>query len=439
MLLPQEIIRRKRDGHRLSAAEIDLFIQGLTDGRVTEAHAAAFAMAVFWRGMEPPERVALLRAMTASGTVLDWSRDSLSGPVLDKHSTGGVGDKVSLLLAPLIAACGGYVPMISGRGLGHTGGTLDKMASIPGYEIQPDISRLKLVVRRVGCAIVGATADIAPADRRLYAIRDVTATVESIDLMTASILSKKLAAGLGGLVLDVKFGSGAFIPDQDGAALLARILVDTAAESGLPTLALLTDMNQVLGDSAGNALEVRECLSVLAGGPVDSRLWRVTRTLAATLLVQGRLVPDMAAGEGLIDQALSSGAAADRFARMVAVLGGPPDLIERPDRHLPQAPVIRPIFPDRAGWVLRQDVRALGMVVVALGGGRTRPGDPIDRRVGLSNVAGIGSAVGPDRPLALVHAADSDAADAVVPAIRAAYHLGDQAPTVPDIIAGRIG
>lgn len=439
MLLPQEIIRRKRDGHSLSAADIDLFIQGLTDGRVTEAQAAAFAMAVFWRGMESTERVALLRAMTASGSVLDWSRDSLSGPVLDKHSTGGVGDKVSLLLAPLIAACGGYVPMISGRGLGHTGGTLDKMASIPGYEIQPDISRLKLVVRRVGCAIVGATADIAPADRRLYAIRDVTATVESIDLMVASILSKKLAAGLGGLVLDVKFGSGAFIADRDRATTLARILVDTATESGLPTQALLTDMDQVLGDSAGNALEVRECLSVLAGGAVDSRLWRLTRTLAATLLCQGRLVPDLAAAETMIDQALSSGAAADRFARMVAVLGGPPDLIERPDRHLPPAPAIRPVFPDRTGWVMRQDVRALGMVVVALGGGRTRPGDPIDRRVGLSAVAGIGAAVGPDRPLVLVHAADSDAADAVVPAIRAAYHLGDQAPIVPDIIGGRIG
>lgn len=439
MFLPQEIIRRKRDGHVLSAGDITAFITGLTDGSVSEGQAAAFAMAVWFQGMDQGERVALLRAMTGSGTILDWSREGLGGPVLDKHSTGGVGDKVSLLLAPIIAACGGYVPMISGRGLGHTGGTLDKMEAIPGYDGRPDLHRLKTMVRRVGCAIVGATDEIAPADRRLYAIRDVTATVESIDLITASILSKKLAAGLNALVLDVKFGSGAFMESKEQARTLGEMLVRTAGDAGLPTRALLTDMGQVLGHTAGNALEVRECLSILAGGAPESRLWRVTRALCAEMLVLSGLAIDAGMAGQLVDQAIATGAAADRFARMVAVLGGPPDLIERPDRHLPTAPVVVPVFADRPGHVVAQDARALGLAVVALGGGRTRPQDGVDPRVGLDQVAPIGVAVGPDRPLCLVHAADRAAADAVVCSVRNAYVIGETADAAADPVAERIG
>lgn len=438
MFLPQEIIRRKRDGHALSAADIRLFVAGLTDGSVSEGQAAAFAMAVWFRGLNAAERVALLHAITGSGTILDWTLEGLGGPVLDKHSTGGVGDKVSLLLAPIIASCGGYVPMISGRGLGHTGGTLDKMAAIPGYDAAPDLHRLKTIVRRVGCAIVGATDEIAPADRRLYAIRDVTATVDSIDLITASILSKKLAAGLNALVLDVKFGSGAFMADRERARALANILVSTAKGAGLPARALLTDMGQVLGHSAGNALELRECLSILAGGAAETRLWRVTRALCVESLVLSGLAPDAGAAGKLVDQAIATGAAADRFARMVAVLGGPPDLIERPDRHLATAPVVVPLFADRPGVVTAQDVRALGLAVVALGGGRTRPQDGIDPRVGLDQVAAIGASVGPDRPLCLVHAADRAAADAVASAIRNAYVIGDTADAATDPVAETI-
>lgn len=439
MFLPQEVIRRKRDGQVLMSDEIAAFVRGLTDGSVSEGQAAAFAMAVWFQGMDQGERVALLRAMTGSGATIDWSHKGLNGPVLDKHSTGGVGDKVSLLAAPIIAACGGYVPMISGRGLGHTGGTLDKMEAIPGYDGQPDLHRLRTMVRRVGCAIVGATDEVAPADRRLYAIRDVTATVDSMPLITASILSKKLAAGLDALILDVKFGSGAFMQSPERARELAQMLVDTARDAGLPTRAVLTDMGQVLGHSAGNALEVRECLAILAGGAPEPRLWRVTRALCAELLILAGLAVDTVAAGKLVDQAIATGAAADRFARMVAVQGGPPDLLERPDRHLAPAAVILPVFARQAGVVTGQDVRALGLAVVALGGGRRRPQDVIDPRVGLERVAGIGADVGPDQPLCFVHAADQAAAEAAAESIRAAYVIGEVAGPAVDPVLETIG
>lgn len=440
MFLPQEIIRAKRDGHALSAAQIDHFVTGLTDGRVSEGQAAAFAMAVYWRGMMQAERVALLRAMTRSGRVLDWSPVDLPGPVLDKHSTGGVGDKVSLILAPIIAACGGFVPMISGRGLGHTGGTLDKMDAIPGYTGQPDTGRLMRVVADVGCAIVGATADIAPADRRLYAIRDVTATVESIDLITASILSKKLAAGLQGLVLDVKFGAGAFMPEPDRAAALARALVDAGTGAGLPTVALLTDMDQVLGTSAGNAVEVVEAIALLTGGAREERLWRVTRAQAVELLLLGGLAKDATAAGAKVDAALESGHAAERFARMVAALGGPADLLERPDRHLAHAPVTLPVQADRSGYLAAQDVRAIGLAIVGLGGGRARPDDPVDPSVGLTGCLPLGSAVGPDGPpLCLIHAHDKAAAAEAAAIIAKACQIADIPPQIKDPVAeGRI-
>ena len=269
-MLAQEIIRHKRDGLALDRAQIDAFVGGLVDlsqgpASWSESQVAAMAMAMFLNGMSGTETVALTHAMTHSGEVLDWSSANLPGPILDKHSTGGVGDKVSLLLAPIVAACGGFVPMISGRGLGHTGGTLDKFDSIPGYQTTPSADRLRAALRSAGCVVVGQTATLAPADRRLYAIRDVTATVESIPLITASILSKKLAAGLQGLVLDVKVGNGAFAADLAAAQALARSIVNVAEGAGLPTRALITDMNEVLGSSCGNALEVREAIAFLRG------------------------------------------------------------------------------------------------------------------------------------------------------------------------------
>ena len=334
--LPQEVIRRKRDGARLAPEEVAAFVAGLTDGSISEGQAAAFAMAVFFQGLAREECVALTRAMTASGRTLDWSGEER--PVLDKHSTGGVGDKVSLPLAAILAACGGAVPMISGRGLGHTGGTLDKLDSIPGYQSQPDIETFRRAVAEAGCAIIGQTADLAPADRRLYAIRDVTATVESIPLITASILSKKLAAGLQGLVMDVKVGSGAFMTGMDDARALAESIVAVAEGAGLRTRALITDMDQVLGRSAGNALEVQEAIDYLTGAARDPRLHEVVTALAAELLQIGGLAKDAAEAEAAIANALDSGGAAERFQRMVTALGGPGDLVEAPDRHLPRAP-----------------------------------------------------------------------------------------------------
>ena len=286
-MLPQEIIRKKRDGGTLTTEEIGFIVRGLTDGSVTEGQVAAFAMAVFFQGMEVAERIALTLAMRDSGEVLDWP--GLDGPVLDKHSTGGVGDNVSLMLAPALAACGAFVPMISGRGLGHTGGTLDKLDSIPGYRTRPDAGTFRRVTRAVGCAIIGQTADIAPADKRFYAIRDVTATVESIDLITASILSKKLAAGLDALVLDVKCGSGAFMATQGDARALAESLVQVANGAGCRTSALITDMNQPLASAAGNALEVANAANFLTGDAIDPRLWQVTVAQGGELLMLGGL------------------------------------------------------------------------------------------------------------------------------------------------------
>ena len=421
MYLPQETIRRKRDGETLSSEEIADFVAGLVDGRVGDAQAAAFAMATLLKGMVRDERVALTRAMTRSGRVIDWRSDDLGGPVLDKHSTGGVGDKVSLLLAPMVAACGGFVPMISGRGLGHTGGTLDKLDSIPGYDSRPPLDRLRRVVAARGCAIVGATAEIAPADRRLYAIRDISGTVESLDLITASILSKKLAAGLDALVMDVKTGSGAFAAARAAADRLAETLVDVGTGAGLRMRALVTDMDRVLGRTAGNALEVAEAIDALAGRGGDPRLLRVTEALAAHLLVLGGLADDLDTATAHLRATLADGRAAERFQAMVADLGGPADLVERPDRHLPQAPVVRPVFPERPGRLATVDARALGLAVIRLGGGRAQPGDRVDPAVGLAAVAAPGSAVGaPGRPLAIVHAAGADAAEAAARTVRAA-------------------
>jgi thymidine phosphorylase len=437
--LPQEIIRRKRDGAALGEAEIGFFLRGLTDGTISEGQVAAFAMAVFFQGMTMAERVALTRAMATSGRTMDWRGVKLPGPRLDKHSTGGVGDKVSLMLAPLVAACGGAVPMISGRGLGHTGGTLDKLDSIPGYVSIPDIGRFQRTVAEVGCAIIGQTADLAPADRRLYAIRDVTATVESIPLITASILSKKLAAGLEGLAMDVKFGSGAFMAEEARAAELAASIAEVATGAGLPTVALLTDMSQVLGRSAGNGLEVAEAIDWLAGRGRDPRLDAVTEALALEMLILGGLATDEAEARARLERARSDGAAAERFQRMVAALGGPADLLERPAKHLPRAPVVKPAAAARAGYVEAMDVRAIGLAVLALGGGRRRVEDRIDPAVGLTKMLGIGEETGPARPLALIHARSEADAEAAAATLRAAVRIGDRPPAIQPPVRRRIG
>lgn len=417
---PRPVIAAVRDGRGLDGPGAALIAQGLADGSVSDAQAAAFAMAVLTRGTGDKGRVALTKAMRDSGHVMRWD---LSGPVVDKHSTGGIGDTVSLILAPLLAASGVFVPMISGRGLGHTGGTLDKLEAIPGYICDQTEKQFRAIVGNIGCAIVAATGDFAPADRRLYAIRDESGTVESIDLITASILSKKLAAGLDALVLDVKTGSGAFLKKAEASTRLAEALVQTANGAGCRTSALMTDMDQPLARSAGNALEVAEAIRVLRGE--KGALRDLTVALSAECL---RLAGREADG---LEQTLDSGAAAEIFGRMVAAQGGPRDLIDRPATHLVAAPVIRPVPPLVTGAVARIDATALGHAVVALGGGRVRAGEKIDHRVGLDGLAKLGEAVGPDAPLAMVHAADDTAAEIAIAAVQAAYRIGEAAVPGP--------
>ncbi len=421
-ILPQELIRAKRDGDVLPAAAIQGFVRGLTDGSITDAQVAAFAMAVHFQGMTRAECVALTDAMTDSGVRLAWPE--LDGPVLDKHSTGGLGDKVSLMLAPMLAACGGYVPMISGRGLGHTGGTLDKLDSIPGYVTTPSREVFRDAVQVAGCAIVGQTGELAPADDRFYAIRDVTATVDPIALITASILSKKLAAGLDALVMDVKFGTGAFSRDLAEARALAESITAVAAGAGLATHALLTDMNQILGSTAGNALEVMEVVEYLRGTKRDPRLHALVMALGTELLAMGGLAPSAAAAERL-ERCLADGTAAERFERMVVALGGPSDLLASATDCLPVAPVVLAVNAPDAGFVRRIAGRAVGMAIVALGGGRQKPSDTIDPRVGLSEVVGLGERTDAERPLALVHAADQASAEACAATLRACFEVGE--------------
>ena len=532
-MLPQEIIRKKRDGKALTSDEIAFFVEGLANETVTEGQVAALAMAVFFNGMSRDEAVALTLAMRDSGDVLAWD---LPGPVVDKHSTGGVGDNVSLMLAPIVAACGAYVPMISGRGLGHTGGTLDKMDSIPGYVSKPANDLFRTTVRDVGCAIIGQTGDLAPADKRFYAIRDVTATVESIPLITASILAKKLAEGLDALVMDVKVGSGAFMPTYEASESLAQSIVGVANGAGCQTTALLTDMNQVLASSAGNALEVREAVRFLTGEERNPRLLEVTLALCSEMLVSGKLAAGLQAlvldvkagngafmargrdaaalatslvevangagmattalitdmneplasaagnalevvnavdfltgrmrdprllevtlalasemlvaarlsgspveGEAMARRVLESGNAAETFNRMVAALGGPKDFVANCRRHLPEAPVIRAVPAPANGYVTGIDTRAVGVAVVALGGGRVRPGDAVDPAVGLSGLVSVATHMRAGDPLAMVHARTEASAIAAIAAVQAAYAIGDKRPPRRKAVLRHIG
>lgn len=403
-MLPQEIIRHKRDGLTLGEEEIRYFANGIASDSISEGQIAAFAMAIFFQGMNPDEVAALTLAMRDTGEVLNWQDLDLPGPILDKHSTGGVGDSVSLMLGPMIAACGGYVPMISGRGLGHTGGTLDKLDSIPGYHSTPETSLFRKTVQDCGVAIIGQTGNLAPADKRFYATRDITATVESIPLITASILSKKFAAGLDYLVMDVKTGSGAFMQTHETSRDLALSITKVANTAGIKTTSLLTDMNQCLGRNAGNALEVQETIEFLTGVKSSKRLKEVIFALSSELLLLSNLSDNLTDATSALDRALESGKAAEIFSKMVSSLGGPADLIENHESLLPRAPVIRPVFHDSEGYVSSMDTRALGLSVVKLGGGRSRAEDTIDPAVGLENVISIGDSS--DKPLAIVHARD---------------------------------
>jgi thymidine phosphorylase len=436
MTTARAILAKLRDGDRLTEAEVFWFAEGLATGEVTDSQAGAFAMAVCTRGLGPEGRVQLTNAMRNSGDTLKWDLD---GPVLDKHSTGGVGDCTSLLLAPALAACGAYVPMISGRGLGHTGGTLDKLEAIPGYRTQITIEDLQEIVADIGCAIVGATGDIAPADRRLYGVRDVTGTVESIDLITASILSKKLSAGLEALILDVKVGSGAFMAEPADAHALAESLVRTAQGAGCMTSALVTDMNQPLVPSAGNALEVIEVMEALTGGDVTSDMMRITLALGGEVLALGGLAADAADGEGRMQRAFESGQAADTFGEMVAELGGPSDFVDRWRDRLPAAKIMVDIHADETGVVDAIDTRALGEAVVQLGGGRLKQDDRLDLAVGLSDIARIGQKVDSGTPLLRIHAASEEAARAVAGHLRAAFSLSEAPVIAPTLIHERIG
>ena len=407
--LPQELIRKKRDGLVLTDAEITFMVQGITSGQLSDAQLGAFAMAVFQRGMTMAERITLTQQMMCSGRVLNWQQQHLDGPIVDKHSTGGVGDKVSLMLGPIVAACGAFVPMISGRGLGHTGGTLDKFDSIPGYNAYPDEDLFKSLVKRVGCAIIGQTAELAPADQRLYATRDVTATVESIDLITASILSKKLAASLDALVMDVKTGNGAFAAQMSMAQELSQSISQVATGAGVPTRCLITDMDQVLGRNVGNAVEMAECIDFLLNpSQADPRLLDLTIELAAHMLDISGAAGSLDAAREKALAALHQGHAAQVFADMVTGLGGPADLLEKPQHYLPQAPLVNAIVAPHAGYVCAMDVRGIGLSLVSLKAGRSKADDPIDYAVGLSAMVQIGDYVDQGQPLAMAHVRNDD-------------------------------
>jgi thymidine phosphorylase len=416
---------RKRRGLALEAEEINRFIVGVTNGEVTDAQLGAFAMAVCCQGMGTAEQTALTLAMRDSGRVLQWR--GLDGPVLDKHSTGGVGDWVSLALAPMMAAAGAYVPMISGRGLGHTGGTLDKLDSIPGFLVQMGLDDFRALVQRNGVAMMGQGPELAPADGRMYAVRDVTATVASAPLIVSSILAKKLAEGLEGLVLDVKTGNGASLSNREQALDLARNLCATANRAGTPCRALLTDMDQPLGGAAGNALEVREAMDFVTGNKRKGRLLEVVLGLGAELLVLGELAGDRETALEKLTRLLDSGAVAERFALMVAGQGGPADLIEHPGRHLPEAKVVRPAPAASGGWVAHMDTRALGMTVVRLGGGRASVSDTIDPSVGLTDLPDVGDRIEAGQPLCVVHAGNTADWEAAAGRVAAAIKLEDEA------------
>ena len=382
--------------------------------------------------MSIDERVNFTKAMMNSGDIISWQ--GFDGPIVDKHSTGGVGDKVSFMLAAIVSACGGYVPMISGRGLGHTGGTADKLESIAGFNVQPSISEFKRIVKEVGVAIISQTDNLAPADKRLYSIRDVTATVESIPLITASILSKKLAAGLDVLVMDVKVGNGAMMNNLTDAKALADSIVNVANGAGVKTQAIITDMNQVLGTSAGNAIEMYETVKYLTGKQREPRLHKVVQALATAMLVNTKLASDEQDAHKKIDKVLSTGLAAEVFDRMVAALGGPKNFVEKPWDSMPKANVIMEVKASQHGYIAQMDTRAVGMSVVGLGGGRTAPTQKVDHTVGFDRILPLGAHVNRGEVIARVHAKDEDSAQRAIEQFNNALSYSEESPELPPVI-----
>lgn len=425
-MLPQEIIRKKRNKQVLSPEDIKEFIQGVTDGSIVDAQIASLTMAIFLNGMTKDETASLTLAMRDSGDVLDWS--DVNGPIVDKHSSGGVGDKISLMLAPMIAACGGYVPMISGRGLGHTGGTLDKFDSIPGYQTSPSNDLFRKTVKDIGCAIIGQTGNLAPADKKIYAIRDVCSTVESIDLITASILSKKLAAGLDCLVMDLKCGNGAFMDSLERAEELASSIVRVANTAGTKTNAVITDMNQVLGYNVGNALEVAEAVDYLKGINVDARTHEITLELCSELLVAAKLADNLIDAKTKLQEVLDNGLALEKFAQMVRALGGPSDFCDNPWRYLPQAKIIKPVYSKTAGYVSSMDTRGIGLSIIEMKGGRTTPEQKLDYATGYSQFCQIGDFVDNSKPLAIIHAQTEEQYQHASQSIQQLITIGEKKP-----------
>ena len=401
-MIPQEIIRKKRDNKTLTEDEIRSFVLGLTDGSFSDSQIASMSMAILINDMSKKETIWLTNAMTNSGDKLNWQDIVDSELVCDKHSTGGVGDKVSLILAPILAASGVYVPMISGRGLGHTGGTLDKFDAIPGYNTRPSIDIFRKVVKEVGCAIIGQTSNLAPADKKLYSIRDAVGAVESIPLITSSILSKKIASGLKNLVLDVKVGNGSFNDTRDVAVNLANSLVSVAKGAGLQCQAILTDMNQVLGWNAGHSLEIRECAEYLTNERKNKRLEKITNELIASILMMAKKFKKQESYEK-INQVLNNGKAAEKFNKMVYALGGPIDFLEKYNSHLQSSSYVGEIKADKAGSIHSIETRKLGLILIELGGGRKQVHDKINYTVGYENVMSVGEDVDTTTPLLKVH------------------------------------
>jgi pyrimidine-nucleoside phosphorylase len=435
VLFPQHVIARKRDGEELGRPEIESFVRGATDGSWADYQLSAFLMAVYLKGMTARETAALTEAMLRSGVVADLS--AIKAPKADKHSTGGVGDKVSLHLAPMVAACGVAVPMISGRGLGHTGGTLDKLESIPGFRVGLSISEYRQQLEKIGIALIGQTAELAPADRKLYALRDVTATVECIPLICASILSKKLASGIDVLVLDVKFGRGAFMGDKARARELATTITTVAKAMGKPTRAVLTSMDEPLGHAVGNALEVAESIGCLKGkGPPD--LMEVTFAIGEQMLVLAGAAKDADSARTALAKGISSGAALDKFREMVAAQGGDARVADDTSL-LPRARLQRPFAATRGGFVTDVDARGIALAALRLGAGRAKAEDSIDHSVGIDGLVKMGGAVKAGDPLCVIHAANEESAREAVEILGKATAIGDAARPPAKLVDEIIG